>query len=225
MNTKLFLISLAFLFSNFSFAGKIHNLVKKGDLIAIQKLAESEEYKNDKKKLAELINSEDNTGSGYTSLHLAVEEGHKGIVEFLIENGADVNARSTNYDISLHLAVEEGHKEIVELLIQKESDINAQDFWGMTPLHLAVWREHPEIVELLIQKEAHINATDKDDETPLHLAAHKRYEEIAELLIQKGAKINVQNKWDETPLDVAYLRGGIIVLVLEKAGAKRASEL
>ena len=43
---------------------------------------------------------------GYTSLHLAVLCGNKKIIEMLVDNGADINARTENGNSSLHLVLQ-----------------------------------------------------------------------------------------------------------------------
>jgi hypothetical protein len=70
-------------------------------------------------------------------LHDAVLEGHKGIVELLINKGADLNAKSGYYGTPLHVAGSIGHKEIAELLIANGADLNVQDGFGRTPLNAA----------------------------------------------------------------------------------------
>ena len=54
--------------------------------------------------------------SGQTPLHKAADDGFKGLVQELLEKGADVNATDNGGRTSLSLAEEKGHVEIVELL-------------------------------------------------------------------------------------------------------------
>ena len=53
--------------------------------------------------------------AGFTALHEAAKEGHKVIVELLIANGGDVNAKNRSGKTPLHNAAEYGHKEVAEL--------------------------------------------------------------------------------------------------------------
>ncbi len=76
--------------------------------------------------------------------------GHKEIVELLIAEGADVNAKDVFFGMtSLHRAAMEGHKEIAELLIDNSADVNATTNRGTTPLDEAIFGNHSEIAELL----------------------------------------------------------------------------
>jgi hypothetical protein len=69
---------------------------------------------------------------GGTALHNAVAKGHRGIVELLIAEGADVNALSKG--TPLHNAVYYGQKEMAELLISKGAKVNERNYRGETPL-------------------------------------------------------------------------------------------
>ncbi len=55
---------------------------------------------------------------GFTPLHQAVFFGHREIVEFLIAEGADVNAKNNAGSTPLYLAKGKGHHAIAELLVQ-----------------------------------------------------------------------------------------------------------
>ena len=84
-----------------------------------------------------------------TALHFAAEEGHKEIVELLINHNADLNKKTSNGCAALHFAAEEDHKEIAELLIAKGADVNAKDEEGGTALDWAIRHKRTEIADLL----------------------------------------------------------------------------
>ena len=75
-----------------------------------------------------------------TALHLAADIGHDGIVELLLEAGADVDADIDDGRTALHLAAEKGYASVVERLLAAGADPNVQDGNGNTPLHLAAGR-------------------------------------------------------------------------------------
>ena len=56
--------------------------------------------------------------NGNTPLIVASEYGHTPIVEYLIQNKADINARNNDGKTPLILAKENGHEEIVKHLIE-----------------------------------------------------------------------------------------------------------
>jgi len=81
-------------------------------------------------------------------LHLAAIRDHKEIIELLIAEGADLNAKTFGGVTPLHTAAGIGRKEIAELLIANGADVNAKGFGG-TPLDRAIKYNHTEIVDLL----------------------------------------------------------------------------
>ena len=74
---------------------------------------------------------------GDTPLHRAAFWGYKEIVELLINNEVDVNAKDDYGCTPLHDAAEYSHFEIAEMLIGRGPDMNALDNNGDTPLDLA----------------------------------------------------------------------------------------
>jgi ankyrin repeat protein len=51
-----------------------------------------------------------------TPLHLASQNGSLAIVKFLVEKGAQINARGNNGKTALHLAARDGYVLVVEFL-------------------------------------------------------------------------------------------------------------
>ena len=58
----------------------------------------------------------------WSALHYAVFAGHGEIATLLLENGADINARSTNGSSVLMMAVYEGHEQLVKQLLARGAD-------------------------------------------------------------------------------------------------------
>ncbi|KAJ3753752.1 hypothetical protein EV360DRAFT_1990, partial [Lentinula raphanica] len=69
-----------------------------------------------------------NTMSKYsrTALQMAAARGHKDIAEFLVQQGAEINAQSGDYGTALQAAAINGHKYMVEFLVLQGAEINAQ---------------------------------------------------------------------------------------------------
>ena len=61
------------------------------------------------------------------ALHLAAQNGYKGIVYDLLAKEANVNAVDDNGKTPLHLAVQNGHKQMVQALLDKGANVNAVD--------------------------------------------------------------------------------------------------
>src|SRR3990167_9273172 len=93
-------------------------------------------------------------GNGNTALHVAVEEGNKSIVKFLIEKKANLEAKGKNGNTPLSLASFKGHESIVKFLIEKKANLEAKGKNGNTPLSLASFKGHESIVKFLIENNA-----------------------------------------------------------------------
>ncbi|KAJ9245760.1 hypothetical protein DTO169E5_479 [Paecilomyces variotii] len=64
------------------------------------------------------------------SILLAVEKGRKSVIEILLRNGADVNARDHEGNHLLGVAIEKGMSSIVKLLLQNGADLNIHSQGG-----------------------------------------------------------------------------------------------
>ncbi|MEZ4551352.1 MAG: ankyrin repeat domain-containing protein [Desulfobacterales bacterium] len=82
---------------------------------------------------------------GTTALSEAAHGGFADVVAFLIENGADVNAKDEDTDIdALFLAAEMGHMPVVKILVENGADVYAETKMG-TALGAARHYGHPYI--------------------------------------------------------------------------------
>ena len=71
------------------------------------------------------------------------------VVELLVNNGADVNAKDEEGVTALTIAAREGCLEVMEFLIVKGGDVNAKDKKGNTALSLASAEKEHGIVQYL----------------------------------------------------------------------------
>jgi len=72
------------------------------------------------------------------------------VAEFLLEQGADVNAQDKGGLIPLHNASSYGHLDLAALLINHKTTVNATDNWGFTPLHEAAQKGRTQLSALLV---------------------------------------------------------------------------
>jgi len=90
----------------------------------------------------------------FTLLHNASSNGHFDIVQYLVQNGANVNAIDQTGDTPLHHAALFSNIQIVRYLVESGAYVNSMDRHGFTPLHCAACDlsaddEHPiENIEL-----------------------------------------------------------------------------
>jgi len=76
------------------------------------------------------------------------------ILEYLIQQGADINSQEQNKLYSpLINAARLNHIESAKILIKYDADLHLTSFAGLTALHYAIERYHDEITKLLLNKE------------------------------------------------------------------------
>lgn len=132
---------------------------KKGCLARVQRLIS-----------AENINCRDAQGRNSTPLHLAAGYNNFEVAEYLLENGADVNAQDKGGLIPLHNASSYGHLDIAALLIKHNTVVNATDKWGFTPLHEAAQKGRTQLCALLLAHGADPYMKNQELQTPIELA-------------------------------------------------------
>jgi ankyrin repeat protein len=139
-----------------------------------------------------------------TPLHLAVQKNHFPMVNFLVERGANIEAKTNEGWTPLHLAAEKGHKDVVECLIMNGADKEAKiKGKNETPLYLAVQKGNLQVGKILIEKGANTESRAFNNETLLHWAVKKGILETVKFLIEKGAEKEAKTENGLTPLYLA----------------------
>jgi ankyrin repeat protein len=147
-------------------------------------------------------------------------QGTADVVEVLLKNGADVNARDTLGETPLFLAARKGFEIIVKSLLDHGADANAKTRHGRTPLHAVADSGLAEIVTLLLARGAVADAKDQSGLTPLFYAVCKGHAKAAEILLKKGAQVNAKDNVGQTPLRKALAAGKQdMVRLLKQYGA------
>ena len=125
-----------------------------------------------------------------STIQIAANGGHTGIVRILMEKGANVNAQGGEHGNALQAASPQGHAEIVRLLLDNGADVNAQGGKYSNALLAASLKGHAGIVRLLLDKGADMNTEGEKCCHALQTASIQGHAEIVMLLLEKGADAN-----------------------------------
>ena len=115
---------------------------------------------------------------------------------YLLDHGADVNAKGTKGFTPLSCAAQEGRLPVVDLLILREADLNCQHFVvdqaansGNTALSQASLTGYLEVVDYLLSAGANINHHNAKGISALYDAAQGGHLKAVKLLVKRGANI------------------------------------
>ena len=181
---------------------EIISFIESGDFQTIKKLIES-------KSLDVNYNLDIDEYSKSTPLIQAIKYKQTDIINYLLENNADVNLKEeltgfTPLMASLHDIT------ITELLIEKGADIEAKDDDGINALVYASTYNNEEMVKFLLEKGADANTVCEIENehtdiasTPLMNAAYRGNTNIINMLLENGADINYTTDFGMTALMMA----------------------
>jgi len=168
----------------------LRNAIRSGDLAQLESIL---------KQHPDLSQSKDRR-SGGTLLHGAAFFNQPGIANYLLENGAPVNAGDRRGSSALAWAASKGHKTIAELLLSHGANANAKDQGGFNALYYAASGGQLDLAKLLLCHGTDLNAKSNDGWTALHAAAHRGHLQVVEWLVGNDADVNATNSWGQTPL-------------------------
>ncbi|TFG99422.1 MAG: ankyrin repeat domain-containing protein [Candidatus Thorarchaeota archaeon] len=169
------------------------------------------------------INTQDNFLKE-SALHLAASKGHIGVVEYLIDNGADFFLNNGTDMIPLHLAARDGQVHVVKYLLEKFETIPERILNDV--IHVAQMSVYgrPEIVLMLEdfrldQARPIAQGGEKADSTLLEASENGNIK-AAEQALEEGANVEVVDDRGMKPIHWASFRGHCdIVRILIDKGA------
>mmetsp|Transcript_15052 Transcript_15052/g.33127 ORF Transcript_15052/g.33127 Transcript_15052/m.33127 type:complete len:588 (+) Transcript_15052:50-1813(+) len=136
---------------------------------------------------------------GSTALSGAVFMKKDKVVEWLLQNSADVNLQSMVVDNKrspVFLAAANGIAHILQQLIEAKADVNAvnDNPKAETPIYGATLGQHPKCVRKLLDAKADPSISVKDGETPVFAAVSRNNGALTELLLTSKASPETSNK-------------------------------
>ncbi|XP_074602647.1 ankyrin repeat domain-containing protein 49-like [Brevipalpus obovatus] len=107
----------------------------------------------------------------YTPLHRACYHNNVEVVKFLIENGADTDARTVEGWTPLHCTARWEAMESAAVLLQSGANINVKSDGDVYPIHLAATTKNRKLLELfLYHPDVDVNVKNGAGDTPLDIA-------------------------------------------------------
>ena len=145
------------------------------------------------------------TKKGQTPLHYASFVGNIKLIKLIIQNGADISAKTNNGFNVLHLSIMGNKVSPFFYFIQKYNmDINSKDSKENSSLHLSTYFNSKKIFNyLLTNNKIEINSKNKEGFTPLHFAVVSQNKSMIKKLLIKGANCSIKNDKLLTPYDLA----------------------
>ena len=152
---------------------------------------------------------------GMTALMYAAEKGHYHVVDYLLQQGADINAKasserqygSVNGQNAFGFAFLNDHLDVAKHLLEnKKFDIHAPcDHKGRIPLLMLTDHRDEQIkmIEYILNNGGDVAAGTPDGGKALLNAAENGHQKTVEYLIAAGADVNVQDEDQYTPLTQA----------------------
>ncbi|KAH0566140.1 palmitoyltransferase akr1 [Trichoglossum hirsutum] len=175
----------------------IMQLARMGELIAIQKLIDGGKFRVD-------FTDEE----GITPLHWAAINGQYTVCKYLIEAGADVNAKGGESVATPAMwAAQRGNYYIVNLLLQNGADPLLVDVQGYNILHLATFDGNIFLLILLLHHNISVDIPDPHGHTALMWAGYKGFPACVDLFLRWGANVYATDETGFTALHWALVKG------------------
>lgn len=145
-----------------------------------------------------------------TPLHVCAQLGHLALAEWLVSEGASLEAEA-NGQVALHYACVHGHLEFAQWLVREGADPDCRSDSGAVPLHGACQEGYISVVEWLLKCGAAVSAMDDEGAQPLHAACQEGHCDVARLLLANGADIRAVDGDGRAPLHAACVNGHLEV--------------
>jgi len=162
---------------------------------------------------------------GEPFLMSVIQDGNVQIVQYLVEQGADVNKANDKGFTPFLLACHLGNFAIVSYLFSKGVDVSTRVKGGFTALMVACGSEHRniDVINFLLNPiGVNVNETDDDGVTALMIASENGDINIVKNLISAGADVSAKAADGTTALNAAKEEGNQkIVNILQSKGGRR----
>lgn len=138
----------------------------------------------------------------YIMMH-ACKLGFVDIVQYMLEQGGNVNQVFRNGETPLHVACRSGHVNVVDVLLSAGANVNQPNDRGETPLHAVCSQRTShdvEIVKKLLAAGADMHLRTVDGLSPVYYASIKNYTDMVFALLSDSSSkgLDVQKAMDSS---------------------------
>jgi len=147
--------------------------------------------------------------NGKSALLMAVNGGHEGVIQLILEKSADLSCpdRLPSKNIPLHQAIACSHVNIATMLLEYGANIETRDDHQRTALFESLSVRGLDGAALLLSEGIDMSATDCFGDTVLHQAAARGLVGHVMRFLDQGMEVNSINNEGWTPLHFAADRG------------------
>jgi len=210
MKAAVFLLSAAIALAADSSPDAIFNAIRNNQLSELRSLVKDRAAANVK------------DDRGITALMVAAYAGSADSMRFLIEHGANVNAKNAFDSTALMWSVTDMQK--VRMLVDRGADVNARSKPGRTAVMVAARGDRSaDIVRYLISKGADLKAVDGMKTTVLTAAAQGNDTETIRMMVNAGLDVNAPDVLGMTPFIYAAANGNTAAVEMMLARGARVN--
>ena len=135
-------------------------------------------------------------------LHHAVQSTFMHRIQYLLSQGADINAVDVDNQTSLHMALTPHslehllhQKAICRYLIDRGVNLDVQDSRGDTVLHKAVDVGNFDLMEMLLSHKARVSLLDNRGRVAFERSSKRNQKRVLSLMVSYGTRDDVQRLW------------------------------
>lgn len=170
---------------------------------------------------------------GVTPLYWAIDYGSQRIIDYLLDNGADINKRNQMNGMSpLVRAISHKRWDVVDRLlkmgavVKQTKEVHPDYITSLiiaTPLSYSLMYDMPDLTKRLLKLGASVDEVYNQHRTPLMFAVDFGYPSNVKVLLDAGAYPNARSDFGETAILSCFLKEGsidhLVAEILLKAGA------
>lgn len=148
---------------------------------------------------------------GRTPLIYAIDRRNRRMIDMLLDQGADIDAKTTTEGTPLYRAYQVAKQyedsSFFEWLLDAGADLNAPTIGETTMWSILLSNGDSELVEIVLEKKSDLDRFALYDRTPLMLAAANGHKEVVSTLLAAGADKQRTTEDGKTAAEIAWDAG------------------